>query len=221
MNQQRKYAEHYVRYADNSPAESNSNNYMENNYQNVFNSNFNSQLSVSQEPNIEYYKRDYYLSVGSKDRNVETYPSSSQFSIRLPKEYKNIHSVELIQAIIPHKNNVTHEPYLVLSIDELKDTIESKDSNIADSFAILMLNTPVENGKFISIDNRIHENTVLKFNTPKASLSKMTVKITDFDGDIFSFGGEGTLDKEHQVLFVFKITQIEKSRESLNNRKVF
>lgn len=221
MNQQNKYAEHYVRYKDHSPMESNENNYRENNYLNAFSNDFNKQLSVSQEPDIQYYKREYYLSVGSKDRNVETYPSSSQFSIRLPKEYKNIDSVELIQAIIPHKNNVTHEPYLVLSIDELVDTMDSKDSNIADSFAILMLNPPVENGRFISIDNRIHENTVLRFATPKANLSKMTIKITDFDGDIFSFGGEGTLNKEHQLLFVFKITQIEKKRDQLNNRKVY
>jgi hypothetical protein len=221
MNQQNKYGEHYIRYKDHSPMESNSNKYKDNDYSNVFNSNFNQQLSVSQEPDIKYYKREYYLAIGSKDRDVAVYPSSSQFSIRLPKEYKNIDSVELIQAIIPHKNNVTHEPYLVLGIDELVDTMESKDANISDAFAILMLNPPVESGKFISIDNRIHENTVLRYTTPKANLSKMTIRVTDFDGNIFSFGGDSTLDKEHQILLVFKITQIEKRQDSLNNRKVY
>jgi hypothetical protein len=221
MNQQNKYADHYVRYKDNSPAESNSNNYKENNYANAFNNDFNRQLSITQEPDIQYYKREYYLVVSSKDRDVEKYPSSSQFSVRLPKEYKNIHSVELIQAIIPDKNNVTYEPYLVLTIEELVDTMESIDSNISDSFAILMLNQAASPGKFISIDNRIHENTVLNYTTPKASLSKMTLKLTDFDGGLFSFGGDNTLNKENQVLFVFKIIQMEKRRESLNNRKVY
>lgn len=221
MNQQNKYAEHYIRYKDDSPMESNSNNYKNNDYSNVFSNATNRQLSVDQEPDIQYYKRDYYLTIGSKDRDVNKYPSSSQFSLRLPKEYKNIHSVELIQAIIPDKNNVTHEPYLVLSIDELVDTMESKDVNIADSFAIMMLNSPVQSGRFISIDNRIHENTVLRFSTPKAKLVNMTIKITDFSGDIFSFGGEGSLNKENQLLFVFKITQMEKRQDSLNNRKVY
>jgi hypothetical protein len=221
MNQQNKNAEHYVRYQDHSLMESNTNNYKENNYSNAFNNDFNRQLSVSQEPNIQYYKKDYYLVVSSKDRDIVKYPSSSQFSLRLPKEYKNIHSVELIQAIIPDKNNVMNEPYLVLTIEELVDTMESSDANISDSFAILMLNPPVSSGTFISIDNRIHENTVLNYTTPKASLSKMTIKLTDFDGSIFSFGGNGSLTKDTQILFVFKITQLEKKRDPLNNRKVY
>jgi hypothetical protein len=211
----------YDRYNPNVLREFNDLNFGRNNYQSVFNDN-NTALSVSQEPNIDYSKVEYYLTIRSSDRDVLVYPSSSNFSIELPKEYKNVYSVELIQAIIPDKNNITSEPYLLLSIDELDTVMDSIDKSVSDSFAMLLLtNPPLVSGSFISIDTRIHENTVLYYKTPKSKLSKMTIKILNTDGDVFEFGGSGTKTKSYQSTFVFKIVQMEKNTNMLNRRNVF
>ena len=87
---------------------------------------------------------------------------------------------------------------------------------ILNSFAILQLCTPVVSGGFINIDKRIHENVVKTFHTP-VSLSKMSLKITKYDGNIFDFGGSSSVDKQYQNTFVFKIVCYEKRRNTYRN----
>jgi hypothetical protein len=209
---------HYNRYKNERPAEFNDQAYSKNDYGRVYQEN--AQLSHIQEPDINYSKVEYYLTVSSRDRDTSLYPNGSQFSITLPREFKNVYSIELLQAIIPNQNSVINEPYLILTVDELDDIMYSNNKTIAEGFAMLMLTPP--NGNFISIDNRIHENTVLYFGTNnKAKLSKMTIKITDVDGNIFDFGGSGSSNKLYQSTFVFRIVQMERSTSSLNTRNVF
>jgi hypothetical protein len=201
-----------------NPTEFNDQAYNKNDYNRVYQEN--TQLSRLQEPDINYSRVEYYLTVSSRDRDVSIYPNGSQFSVVLPKEFKNVYSIELLQAIIPNQNSVLDEPYLVLTVDELDDIMYSNNKTIAEGFAMLMLTPP--NGNFISIDNRIHENTVLYFGTNnKAKLSKMTVKITDVDGNIFDFGGSSSTAKLYQSTFVFRIVQMERSTGTLNTRNVF
>ena len=212
---------HYERYSRINTDESNKNQYSSNDYTSVFANNFNQQLSISQEPGMEYEKREHYLSVSSGDRDTTTYPSSSQFVINLHKEYRNISRIELIQAIVPDQNNVTAEPYLLLKIQELENPMDSNNKPIDDSFAILQICQPTVAGSFLQIDKRIFENVILNYITPKANLSKLSISITDLAGDIFEFGGSGTTTKAYQSLFVFKITTLDTSRQNLNNRNVY
>jgi len=211
--------ENYSRYADNNVIESNDQNFTRNNYTNVFMPP--KQLSVLQEPNIEYTKIEDYLVISSSDRDPLIYPNGSNFSFDLQREFKNIHSIELVQAIIPDKNNVTSEPYLILSINELDDVMYSNSKNISDGFAMLMISQPTVSGGFINIDNRVHENTVLFYKTPKARLAKISIRITEANGTIFDFGGSGVIDKNYQSTFIFKITHLERNINLLNSRNVF
>jgi hypothetical protein len=188
----------------------------------VYSTNFNEKFSLSEEPNIDYEGKTYYLTISSKNRNITNNPLVNNYVVYFPTEFKNIYSIELIQAIIPAKNNVETEPYLLLDIDEIQDVVVSSDTNISKSFAILLLAPPTTNGGFIQIDNRIHENTVLNFTTPKASLSKMTISIRDSDGNLFDFGvNSNTLNKSMQNTFIFKIVVGEKKRTQLNQRNVY
>ena len=203
---------------DEKPNEFNDQAYSKNDYNRVYQEN--AQLSRLQEPDINYSRVEYYLTVSSRDRDTSIYANGSQFSVFLPREFKNVYSIELLQAIIPNQNSVLNEPYLVLTVDELDDIMYSNNKTIAEGFAMLMLTPP--NGNFISIDNRIHENTILYFGTNnKAKLSKMTIKITDVDGNIFDFGGTGSTNKLYQSTFVFRIVQMERSTGALNTRNVF
>lgn len=215
---------HYDRYNPNALQEINDQSFSRNNYQRVFDNENNTPLSVNQEPDLQYSKNVYYLKISSADRDPSIYASSSNFIVELPKEYKNVYSIELIQAIIPDQNNVTSEPYLLLTIDELdKHPMDAIDKSTSDAFAILMLsNPPLVPGSFIAIDNTIHQNAVLYYpNTPKAKLSRMTIKITDVDGNLFDFGGDGTTTKGYQSTFVFKVVQLERNTNVINTRNVY
>jgi hypothetical protein len=221
QNEFNRLGDHYNRYTRPSIDESNKFNYTTNDYKSAFSNNFNEQLSVSQEPDIKYKRRDNYLVVSSADRDTSIYPSASNFVINLDQEYKNIESIELIQAIVPDQNSVTAEPYLLLKVKEFDHTMESNNKQIYDSFAILQICSPTVPGSFLQIDKRIFENVTLNYRTPKANLSKLTISITDATGNIFDFGGSGTTTKAYQNLFVFKITTLDTERTQLNARNVY
>jgi hypothetical protein len=214
-------SEFYNRNVRLNTEEANKKKFEQNNYMNNFSENFNRQLSVEQEENIEYKKRDNFLTICSKDRDLTSYPKSSNFVIDLQKEYRNITSIELITAIIPDKNNVQNEPFLLLNIKELDVLNDSNNKQISDSFAMLQLTPPTVSGTFIQIDKRTFENTTLNFHTPKSKLSRMSITVTNLDGSIFNFGGDNTTDKSYQCFFVFKIVTLDTDRKSLNHRNVY
>lgn len=178
-----------------------------------------SNLSLKEQ--IKYEDELHYLVISSADRDLSMYPSSNRFSIELNEDFRNISSIEFIQAIIPDKNNITSEPYLLLKIDELERTMKSNNKHISDAFAILQPAKPTVSDNFIQFDKKIAENVILYYKTPKASLSKLTVTITDFQGIPFDFGGDNTLDKQHQVTFALKVVCQVKSRSDLGTRNVF
>lgn len=217
--------DHYNRYSKTNYTESNINQWNQNNYQDVYSDSFNKKHSLTSEPTIEYEEYIHYISISSKDRDRSVYPNVNHYCITLPQELKNISSVELIQGIIPAKNNVEAEPYLLLDIDELEEVVISNDINISKSFAILQLTSPVTTGGFIQIDKRIHENTVKIYKTPRASLSKLTVSIKDYLGETFNFGNDTspptTINKALQNTFIFKVVTLEKRRSDLHHRNIF
>ena len=213
--------EYYDRYKRLDAKPVNDKNYQENNYDENFTKKFNEQLSVEQEPHIEYTKRNNYLTINSKDRDYIQYPSSSQYVIDIDPEYRNITSIELITAIIPDTNNVTNQPYLLLNIKELDTLMDSPGKELSESFALLQLNSPTVPNSFIQIDKRTFENTVLNYHTPKARLSRLTISITDSLGNIFDFGGNGTNTQAYQVTLIFKIVTLDTSRKSLNQRNIY
>lgn len=217
---------HYQRYIQTQFTESNSNQFEANNYNNVYLPSYNQHLSTINESNIQYVPECYYLTVSSKDRDRNSYPNVNKYVIHLQTEFKNIYSIELVQAIIPDQNNVTSEPYLLLKMDEIGDVMSSVDKVISDSFAILQLAPPTVPGSFIQIDKRIHENTVKYFyGTPKISLSKLSITVTDVDGNPFDFGADSSPPndptKALQNTFIFKVVCLKKKREELDQRNVY
>lgn len=211
--------QHDNRYAPPNYTGYNTEQYNSNNYNQAHSPKFNQQLSVKGEPTIQYDLLNYYISFSSKDRNIAVHSNPNRYTTVLPNELRNIVTIELIQAIIPNKSDVTLQPYLLLKIDELEDVMMSNDRNMSDAFAILQLSDPV--GGFVQIDKRIHENTVKEFRTPKANLSKLTVSITDHAGTPFDFGGDGSAAIEFQNTFVFKVVCLQKRVDVLQNRSVY
>ena len=204
------------RYQKPNYIESNTNQYEMNNYNN------NGKL-VNKNKNIEQGQvyRENYLVVSSKDRDLSIYPKSCKFSLDLNEEYRNIKSIQLIQAIIPDKNSVTSEPFLLLNINEIDSVMDSNNTQINKAFAMLQICQPTVSGSFLHIDNRIHENVVIVYQTPKAKLSKFTVELTTCDGVLFEFGGDSTTTKDYQCQFIFKITTIETDRNTIGQKNIY
>lgn len=214
--------EKYQRYSQPSFTESNSNQFQQNTYDSVYTKNSNEQLSTQVEPNVEYETTEFYLTLSSRDRDTTLYPNVNSYAIAFPNEFRNISSIELVQAIIPDQNSASSEPYLLLKIAEIEDVMISNDRNISDAFAILQPSSPTTTGGFMQLDKRIHENTVKHFKVPKASLAKITLTITDINGALFNFGTDtNPPQKALQNTFVFKIICMEKKRNQLNHRNVY
>lgn len=201
----------------------NSHEYDKNNFQTVFTTNSNIPFSIQQEPDIEYEKKTHYIFVTSKNRDKTLFPNISHYTVEFPQEFKNIHSIELIQGIIPNVNNVTQEPYLLLKLEEIRDVMVSNDPDISEAFAFLTMASPcTSDGSFIALDKKIHENTPKIYNTPKASLQKLTISVTKHDGTLFDFGADTSPpNKSIQHTFVFQIITLEKKRATLSHRNLY
>lgn len=217
--------EHYYRYGENPWSASNFQQYQQNSTNQVYSPAANQQRSVALEPEIKYDYYVKYLVVRSQDRDVANYPQPQQYKINFENTgFRNIHSIELITAIIPDQNNVTQEPYLLLDIPELRDEpMDCVDTNVSNSFTMLQMAQAISSGYFISIDKRTHENIIKYYRTPKARLDHLTINIRNLDGNLFSFGDDtagSPPNKSLQNVFIFKIVTKEKSHSTLNYRTV-
>lgn len=149
-----------------------------------------------------------YFTVSSRDRDTTRYPNVNQYTIYLQTEYKNVHSIELIQAILPDVNDITKEPYLLLNVNELhsQPVIDSNDIAIANSFAMLQISAPVTAGSWMMVDKKLHEQTVLRYQTPKARINKLSISLHKADGSLFDFGTGN--DDAIQNTLIFKVSHL-------------
>jgi hypothetical protein len=179
-------------------------------------------LSLVNESDITYTERTDFIVVASQDRDITNYPNPSHYVVKLPHDFRNVSRIEIVNGVIPDQNNVIREPYLLLKIEELENVMVSNNQPIGSAFAMLHMAPPIAPGYFINVNKTTFEHVVLNFKTPKASLSKLTISITDYNGDLFDFGDDsGGPNKALQNMFVLKIVTLEKSRDSLNVRNVF
>lgn len=211
---------HYDRYSRPNWTESNAGQYKRNDYNDVFSEKHNEQLSTQSDPSVLYQSTVNYLTVSSKSRDITNYSATNAFTINFPQAFRNVHSIQLVQAIIPDKNSVTSEPYLLLKIKELEGQYISLDRHVNDAFCMLKLPSAPVSGTFIKIDDF---NTPIRyFKTPMASLNRMSISITKEDGTLFDFGNDTPTppNKTYQNTFIFKIVTVDKSHGYLNTRIV-
>ena len=181
-------------------------------------------LSIQQEPIIEYEYTENFIHVSSVDRDRVGYPQPQEYRINLDNDLKNIHSVELINAVIPDANNVNLEPYLILQIDELPNInmYQSRDTP-KDAFTVMYFEDAP--GNFLTLKSANCDKIVKTYKTPLARLDRITLRILDYTGAPFSWGVDTSpptaVTKALQNSFVFKVVTVEKKRKSLGVRNVF
>lgn len=219
MNNNVRLGEHYQRYSNYSIEPSEFSNYNKNiiNYENK---DFND-LSVRQEPEPRYLTQQHFVAIASSSRDTVKYPNPSNYVLELPYEYKNVVSVELIDATFPDKNNITQEPFLILDIEQLRDVISSNNTSLSNAFAILKMNAPVASGYFITMDKCCWEKMPKIFKQKGASLKKLNIKIKKTDGSLFNFNAPTPEDALYQHTFFFRIVTSQPDINVINSRNVY
>ena len=202
------------------------------NYPAAFNETNNSQLSIQGEPNIAYDLIDSYLNISSSNRDTTNYPLHYNYRINFDYAYRNVKKIELISAILPNQpaassgGNILNESHLIIDIEELNYVEFPNNIGSAaalKAFAILPLKSATQaSGGFINPELGCIYHKSKIFKTPLANLDHLTIRIRDYQGNLYDFGQTaGSSAKQYQNHFVLKITTEEKTRSTLNHRNVY
>lgn len=191
----------------------------------------NKQLSLTAEPSVIYNEYDHYVNISSSNRDTLNYPLHYNYRINFDYPLKNIKRIELISAIFPNQpatssgGNILNESHLIIDVDELNyvEFPNNVGSSALKGFAILPLKAATQStGGFINpeLGCIYHKSKIYK--TPLASLDHISIKIRDYQGNLYDFGQPaGSTNKQYQNHFVFKVTTEEVSRKVLNHRNVY
>ncbi len=191
----------------------------------------NRQFSLKTEPDISYTEFEHYISISSSNRDSTNYPLHYNYRINFDFPYKNVKKIELISAIFPNQpasssgGDILNESHLIIDIEQFNyiEFPNNTGSNPCKGFAILPLNPATKtSGGFINPELGCVYHKSKIFKTPLASLDHISIKIRDYQGNLYDFGHpNGNTTKSHQNHFVFKITTEETNRKVLNQRNVF
>jgi hypothetical protein len=204
---------------------------MNENLNKVYSQDYNLPLSVINEPSMEYTTHDNYLSISSSNRDVSSYPLHYSYRINLDQPFKNVKKIEMISAILPNQpatvssGDILNEPYLIIDVEEFNyiEFPNNVGSSALKGFSILPLKSPTKStGGFINPELGCIYHKSKVFKESLASLSSITIRIRDHQGNLYDFGqGAGSTNKDYQNHFIFKITTEEVSRKKLNHRSVY
>lgn len=177
--------------------------------------------------NPETYIQKNMVVIDSRDRNRDIFPSTSNFAVKfnnssdgnISVNFRNIESIELNQVIVPQSviNGTTGVPYLILEIDEIRDTIYGTNTNLRNAFAFLSPQD-VYGSKFLSC--KFYKPAIKIFEAPLASLHKFSIKLKKPDGTIFNFGTDNNnnnpVNDDIQTTFFFTINTIEAKHRNIS-----
>lgn len=177
-----------------------------------------------------------YLTISSADRNRLKYPSTSQFTIKLVDDdpgqpngvsgqsYRNIQSVKLLSSVIPNKNNVLDEAYLLLEIRELEGMYDACTRPSQEAFSKLYYQNMPGQRSFLRMDRGIGDPLTRMFwPTPKALLNTVSVAFRKYDGSLFDFGPDTgpEIDPTVQTNITLEIrTYIPDAKAALGHRNI-
>lgn len=153
-----------------------------------------------------YIRRKHYVLLNSKDRDTDAYPQPESYTIDLPTTFKNIESVRLVSGTIPDVNNVRDEPFLLLDIKEFNDTyskFHTTSGNIS-VFDIIRFSDHNTSTKF----NYIQPGLNNFYKPVLAKLRRLSIKIRDQSGALFSFGDDTSFSLTRQNSFVLELTEL-------------
>lgn len=173
-------------------------------------------------PSKKVEKREYFVTIDSRDRDRNMWPSSSYFEVKcqgpngfrganLPTKFLNVRCIELISAIYPNTNDVLNEMYLYLTVPEIDGTFEA--TNLEGMKAIAKLVPHKIHGSFIHANMDDYHNPRKVYKFPGVRIDRLTIQFKKWNGNIFDFGTDNPPSTAPlntvQTTVTFKITTLE------------
>jgi hypothetical protein len=175
-------------------------------------------------PSSHVKTREHYITIDSRDRNRDQWPSTSHFEVKmtpssaytgamLNKTYKNIKSIEFVNAVFPNLNGVLSQMYLYLVIPEIEGVYDATNHTGLAAFAKLIPTRVVGNYVYTSSGELDAQKKIYELHGQR--IDKLTLQFKKYDGTIFDFGpdtasGTDPLD-QLQTSVTLKITTNEPS----------
>jgi hypothetical protein len=171
----------------------------------------------------EHYLNETTVMIDSRDRNRYKYPNSNEFAVYfngsgndddaiIQYELKNIHSIQVVQILLPNSAiGTTGPPYITMEIDEIDDTIYGTNDTLSNAFSYIR---PINS----TMSSLVVQDIPRVYKTPKATLGKLTFRFREPSGTLFDFGTDTSppteVDDTVQVAFILKIKTVETRNRS-------
>ena len=155
---------------------------------------------------IKYTTRKSYVLINSKDRDFTAYPQPENYVVKMPTTFRDVVNIKLVSGTVPDLNNARDEPFLILDIDELNNTysrIYSTNQQL-NIFDLIRFSDNVTSSKHIYVQ----EGKQNMYKPYMGTLDRMTIKIKDQDGALFSFGDDTITSDARQNSFFFEISEV-------------
>lgn len=143
--------------------------------------------------------KEHYLTLDSRDRSSNVWPSISQFQIPLgsnmsyddaPEDsaYQSVRRVEVIDAIYPNRNHVVREMYLYLCIPEIGGDFDASQPTGATALGKLIPTRLIGDQVHATFEPEMRPTK--RFDFDGLDLTALTVEFRTRAGTLFDFGNE-------------------------------
>lgn len=172
--------------------------------------------------NARYKKKEYYVTIDSRDRDRTKWPLSSCFEVKfepasdftgatIGRKFLNVVCIELVSAIYPNTNDVLNEMYLFLTIPEIDGMFEA--TNLEGTKAFAKLVPTLVQGNYVYSYSNDCDAPVKLYKTKGVRFDKMTFQFKKWNGTLFDFGQDNTPPSlplnSVQTSVTLKVTTIE------------
>lgn len=179
----------------------------------------------------------HHILIDSKDRNHDVDTNPSEYTIKLgtddtrtegsiARHFEEVISIELVDILIKHTPGPTYTgstdvesipPYLLLEIDEIGNNLEGTNNHINRSFCRLTYFELVGTDNADKTKNTLYRHyiissgTIIKYFKPRKNISRLTIRIRNFNGDLYNFGDAIDNTENSCNSFTFTITTLQKN----------
>lgn len=143
--------------------------------------------------------REYFVTVDSSDRDRTVWPSTSRFQVKMQPDpafagatveraFRNVESIEVVDAIFPNTNSVVDTRYLFLVVPEVDGVYEATSATGSRSLAKLVPKRLL--GSFVQCDFGSDPRPRRVFPFEGARIDQLTLEFRTNSGTLFSFGAD-------------------------------
>ena len=157
---------------------------------------------------------EQYLIIDSKDRNHDIDTNPNEYTIKfgisdtevkgsIVRNFEEVISIELVEVMIKHTQGAAYTnstdvestpPYLILEIEEIGSNIEGTNNNLNKAFGRLTYYELVGTDNNDKTKNTLYRHYIvprgnmIKYFKPRKNITRLTIKIKNFNGELYNFG---------------------------------